>query len=33
LPISFDGKRPHPRSDSPKLGEHNAEVLETVRER
>jgi crotonobetainyl-CoA:carnitine CoA-transferase CaiB-like acyl-CoA transferase len=24
LPISFDGKRPTPRSDSPKLGEHNA---------
>jgi len=27
LPISFDRQRPHPRSDSPKLGEHNREVL------
>ena len=27
LPISFDRARPHPRSDSPKLGEHNAEVF------
>ncbi|TXL73919.1 CoA transferase [Vineibacter terrae] len=27
LPISFDRQRPHPRSDSPRLGEHNAEVL------
>jgi len=27
LPISFDRQRPHPRSDSPKLGEHNNEVL------
>ena len=27
LPISFDRQRPHPRSDSPKLGEHNAEVF------
>ena len=27
LPISFDRQRPHPRADSPKLGEHNAEVL------
>ncbi|TWT15159.1 CaiB/BaiF CoA-transferase family protein [Reyranella sp. CPCC 100927] len=27
LPISFDGTRPHPRNDSPTLGEHNAEVL------
>ena len=26
LPISFDGERPQPRSDSPKLGEHNATV-------
>jgi crotonobetainyl-CoA:carnitine CoA-transferase CaiB-like acyl-CoA transferase len=25
LPISFDGARPHPRTDSPKLGEHNAD--------
>jgi crotonobetainyl-CoA:carnitine CoA-transferase CaiB-like acyl-CoA transferase len=28
LPISFDRQRPHPRADSPKLGEHNAEVLD-----
>jgi crotonobetainyl-CoA:carnitine CoA-transferase CaiB-like acyl-CoA transferase len=27
LPIVFDGKRPHPRSDAPKLGQHNDEVL------
>jgi formyl-CoA transferase len=27
LPISFDRERPHPQSDSPKLGEHNAEVF------
>ncbi len=27
LPISFDRQRPHPRSDSPKLGEHNKDVL------
>ena len=27
LPISFDRQRPHPRSDSPKLGEHNDEVF------
>ena len=27
LPISFDRQRPHPRSDSPKLGEHNRELL------
>lgn len=27
LPISFDRQRPHPRTDSPKLGQHNAEVL------
>ena len=27
LPMNFDGKRPHPRSDSPKLGEHNKEVF------
>ena len=25
LPLSFDGARPHPRTDSPKLGEHNAD--------
>jgi crotonobetainyl-CoA:carnitine CoA-transferase CaiB-like acyl-CoA transferase len=27
LPVSFDGQRPHPRGDSPKLGQHNAEIL------
>jgi crotonobetainyl-CoA:carnitine CoA-transferase CaiB-like acyl-CoA transferase len=27
LPIAFDGKRPHPRSDAPRLGEHNAVVF------
>lgn len=27
LPISFDGVRPVPRADSPKLGAHNAEVF------
>jgi crotonobetainyl-CoA:carnitine CoA-transferase CaiB-like acyl-CoA transferase len=27
LPITFERERPHPRSDSPKLGEHNAEVF------
>jgi crotonobetainyl-CoA:carnitine CoA-transferase CaiB-like acyl-CoA transferase len=26
LPIVFDGERPHPRSDAPKLGQHNDEV-------
>jgi crotonobetainyl-CoA:carnitine CoA-transferase CaiB-like acyl-CoA transferase len=26
LPISFDGERPRPRTDSPKLGEHNDAV-------
>ena len=25
LPISFDGVRPHPRTDSPKLGQHNSD--------
>src|ERR1700722_20104258 len=25
LPVSFDGQRPHPLADSPKLGEHNTE--------
>lgn len=25
LPISFDKQRPHPRTDSPRLGEHNTE--------
>jgi crotonobetainyl-CoA:carnitine CoA-transferase CaiB-like acyl-CoA transferase len=27
LPVTFDRQRPHPRGDSPKLGEHNAEVF------
>ncbi|MSP05034.1 MAG: CoA transferase [Acetobacteraceae bacterium] len=27
LPISFDGERPHPQGDSPKLGEHNGEIF------
>jgi formyl-CoA transferase len=31
LPISFDGQRPHPVTDSPKLGQHNAEVLGALR--
>ncbi|MCX7383759.1 MAG: CoA transferase [Alphaproteobacteria bacterium] len=26
LPISFDRQRPHPRTDSPKLGQHNSEL-------
>jgi formyl-CoA transferase len=29
LPLSFDRQRPHPRGDSPALGEHNAAVLGT----
>ena len=27
LPLNFDGQRPHPHSDSPKLGQHNSEVF------
>jgi formyl-CoA transferase len=27
LPVSFDGIRPHPLADSPKLGEHNTEIF------
>jgi formyl-CoA transferase len=27
LPITFDRQRPYPRSDSPKLGEHNDDVF------
>lgn len=27
LPISFDGQRPYPLADSPKLGEHNTEIF------
>jgi crotonobetainyl-CoA:carnitine CoA-transferase CaiB-like acyl-CoA transferase len=32
LPITFDRQRPHPRSDSPKLGEHNDEVFGSLAE-
>jgi crotonobetainyl-CoA:carnitine CoA-transferase CaiB-like acyl-CoA transferase len=27
LPITFERERPHPRTDSPSLGQHNAEVF------
>jgi len=27
LPIQFNGERPHPYRDSPKVGEHNEEVF------
>ena len=27
LPIAFNRQRPHPQGDSPKLGEHNAEIF------
>lgn len=27
LPISFDGERPHPQGDSPKVGQHNGEIF------
>jgi len=27
LPISFDGERPHPQGDSPKVGQHDAEIF------
>jgi crotonobetainyl-CoA:carnitine CoA-transferase CaiB-like acyl-CoA transferase len=27
LPLSFDKQRPHPRDDSPRLGQHNTEIL------
>lgn len=27
LPITFDRRRPHPAGDSPKLGQHNAEIF------
>jgi crotonobetainyl-CoA:carnitine CoA-transferase CaiB-like acyl-CoA transferase len=30
LPISFDRQRPYPSRDSPKLGEHNAEVFDRL---
>ena len=29
LPISFNKQRPHPSADSPKLGQHNAELFGT----
>ncbi len=31
LPVSFDRQRPVPRGDSPRLGEHNAEILGSAR--
>lgn len=31
LPISFDKKRPEPHADSPRLGEHNAELFSSYR--
>ena len=31
LPIVFDGVRPYPRSDAPKLGQHNDKVLSEAR--
>ena len=31
LPICFDGQRPVPVTDSPKLGQHNEEVFGTLR--
>ena len=31
LPIQFDGARPHPYRDSPKVGEHNDEVFDALR--
>ena len=27
LPLNFNGQRPHPHSDSPKLGQHNKEIF------
>ena len=27
LPLSFNRRRPHPRSDSPRLGQHNRDIL------
>ena len=33
LPLSFDGQRPPIRRRAPKLGEHNAEVVDAVRPR
>jgi formyl-CoA transferase len=32
LPLSFDKQRPHPHSDSPKLGAHNSEFAGGVGE-
>jgi formyl-CoA transferase len=31
LPITFDGERPHPHADAPKLGEHNDTVMTGAR--
>ena len=31
LPIQFNGERPHPYRDSPKVGEHNDEVFGTLK--
>ena len=33
LPLSFDRQRPHPRTDSPKLGQHNDEILTPLESR
>lgn len=33
LPLSFDGDRPHPRSDSPGLGQHNDAILTKLESR
>jgi formyl-CoA transferase len=30
LPMNFDGQRPSPRHDSPKLGEHNSELFDRL---
>lgn len=32
LPISFDGKRPHPHADAPKLGAHNGQGWSSPRQ-
>jgi crotonobetainyl-CoA:carnitine CoA-transferase CaiB-like acyl-CoA transferase len=31
LPIVFDGERPHPRTDAPKLGAHNEAIFSALR--
>ena len=33
LPLSFDRQRPHPQTDSPKLGQHNDEILAPLESR